>query len=267
MIVIDGDKVTVSGEGGSKDSEYAIGTPEAFRILSGVWLRAGWDAKYVYSFTWFGRPMIQLPEDMIRLQEVIFTVEPDVIVETGVAHGGSLVFYASLCRLMGKGRVVGVDVEIRAQNRRAIESHGLAPLMTLIEGDSASAETAARVRGLIPAGGKVMVLLDSCHTKEHVLRELHAYAPMVTPGSYIVAMDGIMEEFAGAPRSQRDWTWNNPRRAALEFAAAHPEFEIVEPGFLFNEGMIRERVTYWPNAFIRRVRGGGDDAAAASEVQ
>jgi cephalosporin hydroxylase len=254
MIVIDSGKVTVSGEG-APSAEYGIGTPAAFRILSELWLRSGWDTKYVYSFTWLGRPMIQLPEDMIRLQEVICAVQPDVIVETGVAHGGSLVFYASLCKLMGKGRVVGVDIEIREHNRRAIESHRLSSLITLIEGDSASPDTAAKVRAQIPPDGKVMVLLDSCHTKEHVLRELEAYAPMVTPGSYIVAMDGIMEQLADAPRSQPDWAVSNPRQAALEFSAANAGFEIVEPPFLFNEGLIRERVTYWPNAFIRRTRG------------
>ncbi len=254
MIVIDAGKVMIKGEGAAS-AEYGIGTPEAFRILGELWLRSGWDVKYVYSFTWLGRPMIQLPEDMIRLQEVICTVQPDVIVETGVAHGGSMVFYASLCKLMGKGRVVGVDIEIREHNRRAIESHCLSSLITLIEGDSASPDTAVKVRTHIRPGQKVMVLLDSCHTKEHVLRELEAYAPMVTPGSYIVAMDGIMEQLVGAPRSQPDWAVNNPRQAALEFSAAHAGFEIVEPPFLFNEGLIRERVTYWPNAFIRRTQG------------
>ena len=254
MIVIDAGKVIVGGEG-APSAEYGIGTPEAFRILSELWLRSGWDAKYVYSFTWLGRPMIQLPEDMIRLQEVICTVQPDVIVETGVAHGGSMVFYASLCKLMGKGRVVGVDIEIREHNRRAIESHSLSSLITLIEGDSASPDTAMKVRMQIRPRHKVMVLLDSCHTKEHVLRELETYAPMVTPGSYIVAMDGVMERLVGAPRSQPDWAVNNPRQAALEFSAAHAGFEIVEPPFLFNEGLIRERVTYWPSAFIRRTQG------------
>jgi cephalosporin hydroxylase len=258
MIVIDAGKVRVSGQGAAS-AEYGIGTPEAFRILSELWLRSGWDTKYVYSFTWLGRPMIQLPEDMIRLQEVICSAQPDVIVETGVAHGGSLVFYASLCKLMGKGRVVGVDIEIREHNRRAIESHSLSSLITLIEGDSASPDTAAKVRTHIPTGGKVMVLLDSCHTKGHVLRELEAYAPMVTPGSYIVAMDGIMEQLAGAPRSQPDWAVSNPRQAALEFSAAHAGFEIVEPPFLFNEGLVRERVTYWPNAFIRRTQGDAEE--------
>ena len=255
MILIDGDKVTRSGGNGTAPEEFEIGTPEAFRLLSEVWLRSGWDTKYVYSFTWLGRPMIQLPEDMIRLQEVIFEVRPDVILETGVAHGGSLIFYASLCRLMGRGRVVGVDIEIREHNRQAIEAHELAPLITLIEGDSTSRATVEKVRKIVGEKRKAFVLLDSCHTKEHVRRELEAYAPMIGPGSYIVAMDGITERLAGAPRSQADWTWNNPQQAALEFVAAHDEFEICEPAFRFNEGAIRERVTYWPNAFIRRKGG------------
>jgi cephalosporin hydroxylase len=261
MIVIDADKLTIRTEGAAS-LEYGIGTPEAFRILSDLWLRSGWDNKHVYTFTWLGRPMIQLPEDMIRLQEVIYTVKPDLIVETGVAHGGSLVFYASLCQAMGKGRVVGVDIEIRPHNRKAIESHPLFPYITLIEHDSVSPQAISKVKKQIPRGGQVMVLLDSCHTKEHVRRELEAYAPMVTPGSYIVAMDGIMGQLAGAPRTQPDWTWNNPREAAREFCAAHAEYEIVEPPFLFNEGSITERVTYWPGAFIRRVAPTGESIAA-----
>ena len=257
MILIGGGKVTVS-EDGTSPVEYGIGTPEAFRVLSQLWLRSGWDTKHVYSFTWLGRPILQLPEDMMRLQEVIFTIQPDLIVETGVAHGGSLVFYASLCRLMGKGRVVGVDIEIRPHNRSAIESHCLSSSITLIEGDSTSPQTVSKVREHIPPGGKVLVLLDSRHTKEHVRGELEVYGPLVTPGSYIVAMDGIMEQLVGAPRTEPDWTWNNPRRAALEYAAAHPEFQIVEPAFLFNEGLITDRVTYWPNAFLLRTVNGAD---------
>src|SRR5678815_3421901 len=136
MITIDGDKLIVSGGGDGEKQEYGIGSPEAFRILSKLWLRSGWDAKYVYSFTWLGRPIIQLPEDLLRLQEVIYRVKPDVIIETGVAHGGSLIFYASLCKAMAKGRVIGVDVEIRAYNRSAIEAHELSSYITLIEGDS-----------------------------------------------------------------------------------------------------------------------------------
>ena len=251
MVTIDGDRVIVS-EGGTQ-SEYALGTPEAFRILSTLWLRSGWDNKYVYSFTWLGRPMIQLPEDMIRLQEVIHSVRPDVIVETGVAHGGSLVFYATLCKAMDCGRVIGIDVEIRSHNREAIEAHPLSSFITLIEGSSIDPVTVETVRSKIAPDEQVLVLLDSCHTKEHVLAELDAYSRLVGPGSYIVAMDGIMEQVVGAPRTQPDWAWNNPRQAAREFVEGHPEFTIKEPPFLFNESAIHERVTYWPSAFIQRL--------------
>lgn len=232
----------------------AIGSPEAFALISRAWLRSGWDAKYVYSFSWLGRPLIQLPDDVLRIQEVVFAVQPDVIVETGVAHGGSLVFYASLAKAMDKGRVVGVDIEIRPHNRRAIEQHFLASYISLIEGDSVALATLDRVRALITPGDKVLVLLDSNHTYDHVMAELKAYAPLVTKNSYIVAMDGIMGEVAGASRTQPDWTWNNPTQAALAFVKEHPEFAIEEPAFPFNEGAIRERVTYWPGAFVKRLK-------------
>jgi cephalosporin hydroxylase len=253
MIIIDGNKVIVSQSGDERE-EFDIGSPEAFRVLSRLWLRSGWDNKYVYSFTWFGRPIIQLPEDMIRLQEVIYALQPDVIVETGVAHGGALVFYAGLCKTMDHGRVIGVDVEIRSHNREAITSHPLSSFITLVEGDSIDPKTFEQVRGLIKPDETAMVLLDSCHEKHHVLEELRAYSTLVTPGSYIVAMDGIMEELTGAPRSSPDWTWNNPRQAALEFVAENPDFKIEEPPFVFNEGAVTERVTYWPSAFIKRLQ-------------
>lgn len=253
MIKVDIEQGTVSIEEGGLTSTHRLDTPEAFNIISDIWLRAGWDNKHVYTFTWLGRPIIQLPEDMFRLQEVIHSVRPDVIVETGVAHGGSLVFYASLCKAMDHGRVIGVDVEIRPHNRAAIESHILKPLITLVEGSSIDPSVVERVRSQIGPGERVMVLLDSCHTKEHVLAELEAYSGLVSPGSYIVAMDGIMEKVVGGPRTQPDWSWNNPRQAALEFVQTHPEFTIEEPAFAFNESNISERVTYWPSAFIKRV--------------
>src|SRR4030095_9918921 len=127
------------------------------------------------------------------------------------------------------------------------------PLITLIEGSSTAADVVREVAAQVRTGERVIVFLDSCHTKEHVLAELQAYAPLVSVGSYIVAMDGIMEQVAGAPRTQPDWTWNNPRQAALEFVAANQNFVIEEPAFAFNEGLIRERVTYWPSAFIKRL--------------
>jgi len=238
---------------GAQVQEFALGSSEGFNAVSKAWLRAGWDAKYVYGFSWFGRPIIQLPDDMFRLQEVIYSVKPDLIVETGVAHGGSLVFHASLCKAMGRGRVVGVDIEIRPANRAAIEAHELSSLITLIEGSSTSTPVIDQVRKLIEPGNVVLVILDSNHTKAHVYNELEAYGPFVTPGSYIVATDGIMGDLVGAPRSSPDWDWNNPKLAAEQFASAHPEFVPQEPGFPFNEGMVTDRVTYWPRAFLRRV--------------
>ncbi len=245
-------QVTIDRPDGSA-SVLAMDSPEAFTAVSNAWLRCGWDVKYVYGFTWMGRPIIQLPEDMIRIQEVIWQLQPDVIVETGVAHGGSLVFYAGILAALGKGRVVGVDVEIRPHNRTAIESHPMAGRIALIEGSSTRAETVAKVRAAIKPGDVVLVLLDSNHSHDHVSRELDLYAPLVSPGSYIVACDGIMAQVAGAPRTQADWTWNNPISAVEEFLERDPRFRLEEPGFAFNEGAVRERVTYWPKSFLRRI--------------
>jgi cephalosporin hydroxylase len=253
-LVVDTAAATVSVEDGDGTRTYAFDSPEAFRLISDAWLRVGWDQKYVYSFTWLGRPVIQLPEDLLRVQEVITSVRPDVIVETGVAHGGSLVFYATLCKALDRGRVVGIDVEIRSHNRTAIEAHPLFPLIELIEGDSINPETVARVQSHLAPGETALVLVDSNHEKEHVLAELRAYADMVTPGSYLVVMDTIMERLPGAPRTKPDWSWNNPVTAIAEFLEGDIRFVAEEPPFAFNEGLVRERVSYWPGGFLKRVR-------------
>lgn len=246
-------QVTIETKEGSV--RYSLGTEEAFSAISWAWLRSGWDTKYVYSFTWLGRPIIQLPDDMFRIQEVIYKIKPDVIIETGVAHGGSLMFYATLCKAMGRGRVIGIDIEIRPHNRKAIEKHELFELITLVEGDSVDEHTVNTVKSLVRSGENVIVILDSNHTKQHVLKELRAYSPLVSVGSYIVACDGIMERLVGAPRSSPDWSWNNPKAAAEEFVKENESFVIEEPEILFNEGVITERVvTYWPSAFVRRIK-------------
>ena len=188
----------------------------------------------------------------MRTQEVIYQIKPSLIIETGVAHGGSLVFYASLLRLMGRGRVIGVDIEIRPHNRKAIEEHELSSYITLIESDSIASATVNEVEKLIQPDDVVLVLLDSNHTYEHVLGELNAYSKFVTPGSYIVATDGIMEQVVGAPRTKPDWVTNNPKQAAIDFVAANPNFEISTPSFLFNESTISTPVTYWPSGWIKR---------------
>jgi cephalosporin hydroxylase len=251
-LIIDTDAKTVTEETASGPRVYPLDSPEAFRLISEHWVTVGWTQKYTYSFTWLGRPIIQLPEDMIRIQEVICRVKPDVIVETGVAHGGSLVYYASLCKATDRGRVIGVDIEIRPHNRKALEEHPLAGYITLVEGSSTAASTLAKVRALIRPGERVLVLLDSCHTKAHVRAELDAYAGLVGPGSYIVATDGVMAAVAGRPGSKPGWEWDNPSEAARAFAAANPQFCLEAPGFLFNEGKITEHVTHWPSAYLRR---------------
>ena len=250
--IIDTDEQTVVVVDGGTSVRYDMATAEAFDAVAKAYLRAGWDNKYVYSFTWMGRPIIQLPDDMVRAQELIYAVKPDVLVEIGVAHGGSLVFYASLMEAMGKGRVIGVDIEIRAHNREAIEAHEMFRRITLIEGDSVAPQTVSAVQAAIPSGSRVMVFLDGKHTRDHVLRELSLYAPLVTPGSYILAMDGIQKDLVGAPRSQPDWDWNNSTRAAEMFVGENPAFELVEPEPLFNEGNVNRFVTYWPGAYVRR---------------
>jgi len=228
---------------------------EGFRLVSEVWLQVGWDQKHLYGFSWLGRPIIQIPDDMVRLQEVIFALKPDVIIETGIAHGGGLVFYASLLKAMDKGKVIGVDIEIRPHNRKAMEEHFLAPYITMIEGSSTDPNIVARVKKEIPAGSKTIIILDSNHTYKHVLEELRAYAPLVSVGSYIVATDGSMEFLDTTPRARAqygaavdNWKKDNPKQAALDFIKENKDFIIEEPKFPFNEGAIDFRVTHWPSA-------------------
>lgn len=225
---------------------------DAFELLSRIWLKVGWNEKHPYTFSWLGRPIIQLPEDVLRMQEVIYAVKPDVIIETGVAHGGSLILYASLCKAMGKGRVIGIDIEIRPHNRQAIEAHELNSYITLIEGSSIAADTVQSVAALLKPDETVLVILDSNHTKAHVAAELEAYSKLVTPGSYIVATDGSMEFLHDVPRGDAGWLTDNPSAAAREFAATHPEFVLAQPAWPFNESELRENITHWPSAWLRR---------------
>src|SRR3712207_3128643 len=176
-LIIDTDAKTLTRDEAGRSDTLGLYSPRAFEVISELWVKVGWDQKYSYTFTWMGRPIIQLPEDLVRTQEVLFRVRPDVIVETGIAHGGSLVFYASLTKALGKGRVVGVDIEIRQSNREAILAHPLSSLITLVEGDSTAPDVIRHVRSLIAPGETVLVILDSNHTRAHVLAELEAYHP------------------------------------------------------------------------------------------
>jgi cephalosporin hydroxylase len=233
-------------------TETPLYSKKSFERLSDLWVTVGWNEKYPYTFSWLGRPVIQLPEDMIRLQEVVAALQPDVVVETGVAHGGSAVFLASLCRALGRGRVVAVDIEIRPHNRAAIEAHPLADLITLVEGSSTDPEVVARVRSETAGAGTVLVILDSDHSHDHVLAELEAYGPLVSTGSWVVATDGVMRQVAGAPRGKPGWTTDNPEQAAQTFLRDHPEFVLEQPRWPFNESELDSVVTHWPGAWLRR---------------
>jgi len=253
-IVVDTDANEIEVTSTASRKTYPLYSKEAFEVLSKMWLKVGWNEKYVYTFSWMGRPIIQLPEDLIRTQEVIYRLKPDVIIETGIAHGGSLIYYASLCRAIGKGRVVGIDIDIRAHNRQAIESHELFDLITLIEGSSIDPTIVAEVKGLVQPTDTVLMILDSCHTRQHVLDELESYHELVSVGSYIVATDGIMRDLYDVPRGGDQWATDNPSTAAREFARRHPEFKIEQPSWPFNESSLTDNVTHWPSAWLLRSR-------------
>lgn len=246
---IDKNIITVKSENGTTKT-LDLYSKEAFELVSDLWMKLSWNQKYSYTFTWLGRPLIQHPEDVLRLQESIYKIKPDVIIETGIAHGGSLIFYASLFEAMGHGRVIGVDIEIRQHNRAAIETHPLFKRISLIEGSSTDPHVVAEVEKLLNPDDKVMVILDSNHSKEHVLNELKAYHGFTSPGSYILATDGIMEDLTDVPRGHEEWKSDNPAAAAREFVKGRPEYEITPPPWLFNESNLEHNITGWKDAWI-----------------
>jgi cephalosporin hydroxylase len=227
------------------ERELDIYTEEGFRVLSELWTRSNWQNKLSYEVSWLGIPIIQLPEDIVVMQELIWKVRPDVIVESGVAHGGALVLYASVLELLGRGRVIGVDIEIRKYNRLAIEAHPLSHRIELIEGDALAEETVRAVRSRIRQGERVLVALDSNHTKEHVAGELERYAPLVTPNSYLVVFDGVMALVADAPGAGERWGEDNPLEAVRDFLDGNDDFEL-------DRSYERLAVTYCQGGFLRR---------------
>lgn len=234
--------------------ETNLYSKEGFELLSNLWKKVAWNEKYTYTFTWQGRPIIQLPQDMFRIQEIIYSLKPDVIVETGIAHGGSLIYYASLCELMGKGKVIGIDIELRPANRKAIEAHKLSSYISLIEGSSTDPEIINQISNLINDGEKVLVILDSNHSKQHVLQELESYKHLISKNSYLIATDGIMQELYDVPRGKIDWKDDNPLEAIKEFLTANSNFICEEPKWLFNESHLSNNITHWPMAYIKRIK-------------
>jgi cephalosporin hydroxylase len=245
-IMIDTDKQKlVANAGGEDERTFELYEKEAFELLSREWLRAGWNCDYSYGFEWCGRRIIQLPEDVIRLQELVWRTRPTVIVETGIAHGGSTVMFASLLKLTAGRRVISVDIEIRPHNREGLEAHPFIDMCTLIEKSSVDPDALNQVKSEIRPDDRVMVVLDSNHTKAHVAEELELYSPLVTPGCYIVATDGVMQLMADLPRGKPEWRDDNPTVAAEEFLAKHPEYSL-------DDSYALQYRTYFPGGYLRR---------------
>jgi cephalosporin hydroxylase len=209
-------------------SMAAVREDDEIQTLTQQWFEASCRHRYSYNFTWMGRPIIQFPQDIVGMQEVIWAVRPDLIIETGIAHGGSLVFYASMLELLGGDRrIVGIDIDIRAHNRSAIESHPMAGRIDMIEGSSVDDGVVGQVRDRAEGRETVLVVLDSNHTHEHVLKELELYSPFVTKGSYLVVFDTIVERMPDEAFADRPWgRGNNAWTAVQAFLETNDRFVV-----------------------------------------
>lgn len=233
--------------------------------MSRDWFMAANDANYSYHFQWLGRPIIQYPQDIVALQEIVWATRPDLIIETGIAHGGSLILSASLLAMLDycdaaktgevidprqpRRRVLGIDIDIRAHNRAAIEAHPMANRIDMIEGSATAPEIVAQVRARAEGAGRVMLCLDSNHTHDHVLAELEAYADLVTPGCYCIVFDTVVEDLPTYMAGDRPWgPGDNPKTAVHQWLPEHPEFEIdhsIDAKLL---------VSVAPDGYLKRVR-------------
>jgi cephalosporin hydroxylase len=204
---------------------------------------------YGYNFSWLGRPVIQMPQDLYAMQEIIWRIKPDFIIETGIAHGGSLVFYASMLELTGKGKVIGVDIDIRSHNRKEIEAHPLIHRIIMIEGSSTAPDVIDRIKSFTAEGKSILVVLDSSHTHAHVLKELELYAPFVSLESYCVVFDTGIEDFSNDTSGDRPWgPGNNPKTAVWEFLKSNDHFMIdrdMETKLL---------ITAAPDGYLKRIK-------------
>ena len=229
------------------------------------WLKKAFLHKYMYNFEWLGRPIIQTPIDMVAMQELIWEVKPDLIIETGIAHGGSLIMNASMLALLdvcdavesgesfnpreNRRKVLGVDIDIRKQNRHAIESHPMFSRIQMIQGSSTALEVLEQVESVSQDYERILVCLDSNHTHEHVLAELGAYAPLTSVGSYCVVFDTIVEDMPADMFPERPWgPGNNPKTAVWEYLKSHPEFEIDKR--ISNKLLM----TVAPDGYLKKIR-------------
>lgn len=223
---------------------------ETMKQTAASWFQQSFAHEYSYHFRWMGLPIIQYPQDIVAMQEIIWQVQPDLIIETGVARGGSVVFYASMIKMMElEGHVIGIDIDIRQHNRAAIEAHPMFPYITLIEGSSTETGVVEQVCKLAIGKQRVLIALDSLHTHDHVLQELELYSPLVTPGSYLVVFDTVVEHLPISASENRPWgPGNNPLTAVQTFLKTTDEFEI--------DRTISDKlqITVAPDGYLKRVR-------------
>ena len=234
------------------------------QALSRIWVREISPHKYAYNFRWLGRPAIQFPQDQVALQELIWQIKPDLIIETGIAHGGSLTFSASMLALLdmadaieaglsidpklSKRKVLGLDIDIRKHNKAAIEAHPMASRIQMIQGSSIDPKIISQVHEIAKVYNKILVCLDSNHTHEHVLAELEAYAPLTSKDSYCIVYDTAVEDMPAALAGSRPWgPGNNPKTALWEYLKTHPEFEIDKS--IQNKLLI----TVAPDGYLKRI--------------
>jgi cephalosporin hydroxylase len=227
---------------------------QELRAAANEFVRVSLEPKYSYNFSWLGRPIIQYPQDIVAMQEIIWRVQPDLIIETGIAHGGSLILSASMLELNALcggagGEVLGIDIEVRPHNREALEKHPLSRRIAIIEGSSIAPDVIDRVRDKARTKSRVLVCLDSNHTHEHVMAELEAYASLTSVGSYCIVFDTVVEDMPDALFDDRPWgKGNNPKTAVQKFLMTHPEFEVDA------EMESKLMITVAPGGYLRRVK-------------
>ncbi|HEX6189072.1 MAG TPA: cephalosporin hydroxylase family protein [Pyrinomonadaceae bacterium] len=233
------------------DAQKAMSKDQALKEKSLEWMLHADKYKYIYNFTWLGRPIIKFPQDIVALQELIFKVKPDLIVETGIAHGGSIIFSASMLQLLGNnGKVIAVDIDIRSHNRTAIEDHPMSKHITMLEGSSTDLHIVDQIKHFAKDFKNVMVCLDSNHTHAHVLKELEMYAPLVSVGSYLVLPDTLIEFFPRGYYSDRPWdVGDNPYTAMIEFLKTNDSF--VQANEITDKLLVTEA---YSGGFLKRVK-------------
>ena len=227
----------------------AMGRDGALRKKAIGWLRDTAKYKYTYNFTWLGRPIIQFPQDIMAMQEIIWKVKPDLIIETGIAHGGSLIFYASILELIGYGEVLGIDIDIKGRNRKEIEKNPMHKRVIMLDGSSTSEEIVNKVNKIIQDKKKILVVLDSNHSHEHVLSELKIYSNFVSKGSYLVVFDTAIEDMPDKFYKDRNWgRGNNPRTAVREFLKTNNKFAI---DYRIGDKLL---ISVSPDGYLKRIK-------------